>query len=568
VLRTYVNGTALTATTVTTAFYLTPQTCTIGNRLDIGASNFPGYLDEVRISNVARYGGSFTPPAVPFLSLNTDTSLLVHADGANGSTAFIDSSIYAHTLTASGSAQVTTSSPKFGTGSVTFSSGVGSVSAGASVDLEFASLPFTVEAWAYFTAAPDSSYRAIISKYSDVGTSHLESWWFGIDNSSKLAFLWSLDGTYNVSLNLLGAISPTLNTWYHLAADRDAAGTLRIYLNGAVLNSASVTESFFPSSAACLIGDDGTPTSVSFPGNLDEIRVTKGLARYGGAFTPPAQAFLPEYTVGLTQAAQTLSATGNVSTGTAITGTLNVTQTGQTLAATGTVTVGGTLSVTQAAQTLAATGGITVGGTLGVTQAAQTLAATGWSAAFGPIAATQAPHTLVALGVDVLGGTLVVTQAPQTLAAAGSPRVGGTLGITQAPQTLAALGGPVVGGTLGVTQATQTLAAAGWRAATGTLAVTQAPQTLAGLGSVVTGTSGSLLLTQAPQTLSASATLGGVTGALGITQAPQILAGIGVVTPTISGTLNLTQEEQILVATAVVFTPSAVTTQARVLVMA
>jgi hypothetical protein len=85
---------------------------------------------------------------------------------------------------------------------------------------------------------------------------------------------------------------------------------------------------------------------------------------------------------------------------------------------------------------------------------------------------------------------------------------------------------------------------------------------------VVTGTSGSLLLTQAPQTLSASATLGGVTGALGITQAPQILAGIGVVTPTISGTLNLTQEEQILVATAVVFTPSAVTTQARVLVMA
>jgi hypothetical protein len=29
----------------------------------------------------------------------------------------------------------------------------------------------------------------------------------------------------------------------------------------------------------------------SFPGNLDEIRVTKGTARYGGAFTPPTAPF-------------------------------------------------------------------------------------------------------------------------------------------------------------------------------------------------------------------------------------------------------------------------------------
>jgi hypothetical protein len=489
---------------------------------------------------------------------------LVHVDGTAGSTSFTDSSLANNTLTAHSTTVTATS--KFGSGAMNFTaSSAAYIDTGANGIFHISTNPFTVEAWAYFTSVPGAD--AIIAAKWFYGSSDFSTAWrFGYVSGS-LAFQYSNTGYDN--FNLTCTWTPPLNAWHHVAVDRDASNTIRLYLDGVVVATTSSSVNIIEGGHPTFIGNDGALAS-GFTGYLDEVRVSRFKALYAGAFTPPSAPFDPYPTTGpLAQNAQTLSATGTV----------------------GAASSTGTLVVTQASQTLVATAVVTVGATLGVTQAAQTLAATGWSAAFGPIAATQAPHTLVALGVDVLGGTLVVTQAPQTLAAAGSPRVGGTLGITQASQSLTAVGSPSVGGTLGVTQATQTLAAAGWRAATGTLAVTQAPQTLAGLGSAVTGTSGSLIVTQAPQTLSASATLGGVTGALGLTQAPQtllgigtvipvvsgtltltqapqILAGIGAVTPTISGTLNLTQEEQILVATAVVFTPSAVTTQARVLVMA
>ena len=48
------------------------------------------YLDEVRVSKVARYTSNFTPSTTAFISDN-DTLLLMHMDGANDGTVFPDS---------------------------------------------------------------------------------------------------------------------------------------------------------------------------------------------------------------------------------------------------------------------------------------------------------------------------------------------------------------------------------------------------------------------------------------------------------------------------------------------
>ena len=58
------------------------------------ASHSPGFyldgnIDEVRISNSARYTTTFTPSTTPFVN-DENTLLLLHMDGTDGSTTFID----------------------------------------------------------------------------------------------------------------------------------------------------------------------------------------------------------------------------------------------------------------------------------------------------------------------------------------------------------------------------------------------------------------------------------------------------------------------------------------------
>ena len=213
--------------------------------------------------------------------------LLVHCDGTNGSTTFIDKSPSAHPLTPT-SVTVATGNPKFGTGSasLTFSNLAASISVGGNAsDFWFDSGPFTMEAWCYATQAPGWDGYSILFAEWGGALSNLGFWFSAFPT---IMFFWSFDG---VNYDYVDAgVGCPLNAWTHIAADRDASGTLRVYLNGAVVASRSIPGSFFHSTFTCQVGNDNT-LSRPFPGYLDEIRVTKGVAVYGGAFTPPTAAF-------------------------------------------------------------------------------------------------------------------------------------------------------------------------------------------------------------------------------------------------------------------------------------
>jgi len=65
-----------------------------------GSNNWEGYIDELRVSTVDRYDGSdFTPETSAYTS-STNSPVLLHFDGTNGSTDFVNSgSVDAVTIT-------------------------------------------------------------------------------------------------------------------------------------------------------------------------------------------------------------------------------------------------------------------------------------------------------------------------------------------------------------------------------------------------------------------------------------------------------------------------------------
>jgi hypothetical protein len=87
----------------------------------------------------------------------------------------------------------------------------------------------------------------------------------------------------------IGAVS--VNTWYHVAITRQG-NTFRTYLNGVQGSTWTSSAALYTPTKPLGIGSnpDG---SYSLNGWLDELRITKGVARYTGAasFTPPTAPF-------------------------------------------------------------------------------------------------------------------------------------------------------------------------------------------------------------------------------------------------------------------------------------
>lgn len=223
----------------------------------------------------------------------SNVKLLCHFDGTNGQTTTVDSSINGRAISANGGVTLSTAQSKFG-GSSSTSSASGSMrwTCADSADWNFGNGQFTVEGWVYFTAAP-TSVHSLVSQWPAASL----GWFFG-HVSGALAFYYSTTGADNPSVG--AAWTPTLNTWYHIAVDRDASNVLRVYLNGAVHASATVSATFFDSTGQLDIG--GSIAWFGIAGYVDDIRVVKGEAVYAGAFTPPTKA-LPDNVARLSQVA-------------------------------------------------------------------------------------------------------------------------------------------------------------------------------------------------------------------------------------------------------------------------
>jgi hypothetical protein len=265
-------------------------TCSLGagNALRIGSYSsygLKGYMDEMRISRVARYVTSgVTPPPTSAFVLDSNTKLLSHFDGANNATSATDDT--GKTLTFNGTAQLSTAKQKFGTASLspnTDGTSLGYVSSPYSSDFDFGTADFTVELFVNFTSMTPTNQGLIGGNYA-VG------WQLYWNNSNKLSY-WTPGNTR--VMGWLGGGTPTLGTWYNIVLQRKS-GTVTCWVNGTQLYTGTDTASFtLGGTNPLLIGayDTNTPSYTVY-GYIDEVRISN-VARYypAGAlpsFTPPS----------------------------------------------------------------------------------------------------------------------------------------------------------------------------------------------------------------------------------------------------------------------------------------
>lgn len=213
--------------------------------------------------------------------IDTNTVLCLHCDGADGSTLFSDSSQYLHAMSRNG-IKVDTGQSKFGGASAQFQKVIGnSISTGDSADWNFGSGDFTIDLWVMFSSASGS--QCLIAQ---AGSSNA-AWQLALlGGSNKLEFLYYTSGG---PTSCAANWSPSLNTWYHVAAIR-SGNTLKLYVNGASINSFDMTGATIRDSPNSLLIGETNANSLPLDGWLDEIRISK-VARWTADFTPPTVAY-------------------------------------------------------------------------------------------------------------------------------------------------------------------------------------------------------------------------------------------------------------------------------------
>jgi hypothetical protein len=201
--------------------------------------------------------------------------LLLHMDGSNGSTTFTDNSPSPKTLTANGNAQVNTSVVKFGTGSY---AGDGSGDyATATVSGGLGAGLLTVEYWMYLTS--DAGYL-FNSRSSGTGGD-------GIDIAVRAQ-------VSTAALNIFGQYGGfALNTWTHVAIVRGTSSWYRFF-DGVLYDTSNSGLGVNFNGPDFTIGGSPYGNVGYLNGYMDDLRITRGVARYTSSFTPPTAPY-PNY---------------------------------------------------------------------------------------------------------------------------------------------------------------------------------------------------------------------------------------------------------------------------------
>jgi hypothetical protein len=176
-----------------------------------------------------------------------------------------------------GDAKISTAQSKFGGSSLYFDGTGDYLNIPSSPIFGFGTVDFTVECWLYWIGGSGENTLLCVDQTGGMNIFLNISGW-GI-------------GTRALTINNTFGTAPTKNVWNHIAVSRSGS-TIYAFINGTLVYSGANTINY-------VAGPLNIPSIPSAPGNIlnayiDDLRITRGYARYTATFTPPTAA-LPTY---------------------------------------------------------------------------------------------------------------------------------------------------------------------------------------------------------------------------------------------------------------------------------
>jgi len=225
--------------------------------------------------NVVRIGGE----------IDSSTVLMLHADGAEGTTTITDSSTSAHSSYTLTGGYLDSSVKEFGSASLKFTATSSYLDYSDCAHWYMGTGNFTIDFWVRFDTIPIVSEN-LFSQYSD----NNNRVWLQIQPSVKWLYFASSSGGA-AQWGVSGAFDPVQSQWYHIEVARINSTTLVMWVNGVEIGRQTITSTKeWPDLAGNFEINAQNKTTGSVA-HYDEFRVSKGIARHTSNFTVPSRAY-------------------------------------------------------------------------------------------------------------------------------------------------------------------------------------------------------------------------------------------------------------------------------------
>lgn len=243
------------------------------NGLNLGGP-VTGYIANLRVLN----GTGTTSPSTPSIPSTAITNTQLLLSGTNAGISDASATVVGETV---GNAQVSTAIKKYGSGSMAFDGTGDWLLVPHSPDINLSTGDFTIECW--INVANTSAARSIVSK----GTSATTGFELYMNAApTLLIFAYGGSITYSSNYNL------NQGQWYHIAVVRAGTGigNIKMFIDGfLIFESATAITTDLSTTANMYVGA-GRTGGQPMNGYIDDLRITRGVARYTAPFIPPATA--------------------------------------------------------------------------------------------------------------------------------------------------------------------------------------------------------------------------------------------------------------------------------------